>query len=89
MASGVPLVATAVSAMPELLGGGAGLLVPPDDDEALAESIETLLDDRILAGRIAKTAVARVQERYTFDGMITALEALYDSVLGRSSDDVS
>ena len=82
MASGVPLVATAVSSLPELLEDGAGILVPLGDDVALAHAIATLLDDPDLAARLAATAVRRVEEHYTFEGMITAIEALYDSVLG-------
>lgn len=86
MASGVPLVATAVSALPELLGGGAGILVPLGDDPALARAIAAVLDDSGLAARLAATAVARVEQLYTFEGMIAALESLYDEVLGRSRE---
>ena len=43
MAAGVPLVATAVSALPQLLADGAGVLVEPEDDVALADAIEELL----------------------------------------------
>ncbi len=85
MASGVPLVATAVSALPELLEGGAGVLVPPADDAALADAIDALLTDAPRARAFADVALARVRERYTFEGMVAAIETLYDDVLGQST----
>jgi L-malate glycosyltransferase len=42
MLAGVPVVATNVSSLPELVGG-AGLLVPPDDPHALAEAVNEVL----------------------------------------------
>lgn len=43
MAVGVPAVASAVGAVPELLAGGAGRLVPPDDPLALADALAATL----------------------------------------------
>ncbi len=50
MACGVPVVATTGGALPEVLGpdGGAALLVPPNDAEALAGGLRRLLDDEAL-----------------------------------------
>lgn len=46
MACGLPCVGTRVGAVPEIVEEGkAGLLVPPGDDGALADAIDTLLDD--------------------------------------------
>ena len=52
MACGVPLVATTGGALPEVVGtdGETGLLVPPDDPEALAAGIRRIMDDPALAG---------------------------------------
>ena len=43
MASGVPIVATAVGGIPDVLGRDAGWLVPPEDPEALADAIDHAL----------------------------------------------
>ena len=56
MASGLPVVSTTATAIPEVVPHGqAGLLVPPRDPAALAAAIETLLHDpqRLAAARLA------------------------------------
>ncbi len=50
MRAGVPLVATAVGGLPELVGDGA-LLVPPGDVDAVDTAVRSLLDDPGLRGR--------------------------------------
>lgn len=80
MAAGVPLIATAVSALPRMLDGGAGVLVPLGDDSALADAIGELVADPERARAIGARGHERVVERYTFAGMIASLEELYDDV---------
>ena len=78
MASGIPVVATAVGGTPELLDHGrCGILVPPDDAAALADALSRLLQDP--AGRHALTSAARqrVLDRYSELAMLRAYEALY------------
>lgn len=61
MQAGVPIVASDLPAVREILGGGEhGLLVPPDDPQALARAIDTLLGDRQLAARLVERAAAHV-----------------------------
>ncbi len=64
MASGVPVVSTSVSGIPELLGDGAGAMVAPDDPVALAGAMERLLDDAALACDLAERGRARVQRDF-------------------------
>lgn len=60
MAAGLPVIATAVGAIPDFVKDGEdGLLVPPRDPAALAAAITRLLDDEPLRARMA----ARVRER--------------------------
>jgi glycosyltransferase involved in cell wall biosynthesis len=84
MAAGVPLVATAVSALPQLLADGAGVLVEPDDNVALADAIEQLLADPERARAIGEQGRRRVQSDYSFKGMMRALEETFDDVLAET-----
>jgi glycosyltransferase involved in cell wall biosynthesis len=62
MAAGVPVVATRVSGVPELVEG-AGLLVEPGDAAALANAIATALDDSGI-DEVTRRARARVAENF-------------------------
>ena len=65
MASGVPVVSTTVSGIPELVEDGVtGLLVPPDDAEVLSQAISRLLTDPELAARLARAGRQRVEREY-------------------------
>jgi glycosyltransferase involved in cell wall biosynthesis len=68
MACGLPLVATRVGALPEIVGSdnAAGLLVPPGDAEALAVALGRLLDEPELRARLGAAGRRRVQERFTW-----------------------
>jgi glycosyltransferase involved in cell wall biosynthesis len=87
MAHGVPVVATAVGGIPELLGGGAGLTVAPDDPDALAAAIAAMLRDdaaRIAAGRQGRV---EAEERYSVaamrDGTLRVMRDLLDGRVSR------
>jgi glycosyltransferase involved in cell wall biosynthesis len=81
MAAGRPIVATAVGAATELIADGIhGLLVPPGDEEKLAEAIERLLTDRELAQRLGTAARRRVWERYSREAMVRRFEDFYLSL---------
>jgi sugar transferase (PEP-CTERM/EpsH1 system associated) len=83
MASGTPVVATAVGGTPWLLGGGAcGTLVPSGDGRALAEAIRSLLADPIGRRRMAQAARERVLEEFGHAAMVCAYEKLYRQVAG-------
>jgi glycosyltransferase involved in cell wall biosynthesis len=67
MAAGAPVIATGVSGIPELVEHERnGLLVEPDDPEALAAALIRLHEDRELAARLSDAARVTVRER--FDG---------------------
>jgi glycosyltransferase involved in cell wall biosynthesis len=83
MAAGLPVVATAVGGLRELIDDGrTGLLVPrPDDAGALAGAVERVLADDALAARLGAAARAEARERYSFDRMVGAFEDLYVTAL--------
>lgn len=75
MAVGVPVVATAVGSLPEVLGDAARL-VPDDDAAALAAALDALLTDD--AERTARIAAGQAQAaRYSWTATADALAALY------------
>jgi starch synthase len=65
---GLPCVGVRHCAMPEIISDGeTGLLVPPDDDEALARALIRILEDRELAERMGRAAMVKAQERFRWD----------------------
>ncbi len=84
-AVGAPVVASRVGGLPEIVGGGAGVLVPPGDPAALAGAIGSLLGDPGLRRELGRSARRRFEEE--FDGRVWArrLAALYREVGGNGS----
>jgi glycosyltransferase involved in cell wall biosynthesis len=62
--------------------GETGLLVPPEDGEALAAAIRRLLGDADLRRRLARSGRRLVLERFTADHMARSFRALYDELVG-------
>lgn len=88
MAAGVPVVATAVNAVADLVEPGVtGLLVPPARPDLLAGAIGFLLDNPHEAASMAMTAKARIGPRYGIEALRTALSAAYQPLTspGRSA----
>jgi glycosyltransferase involved in cell wall biosynthesis len=83
MACGVPLVATTGGALPEVVGadGETGLLVTPDDPEALASAIRRVLDDPELAARLGQGGRQRVLGRFTWEATARGTAEQYRMVL--------
>jgi glycosyltransferase involved in cell wall biosynthesis len=64
---GVPVVASRVGAIPDVVRDGAtGLLVPPDDRQALAAALVRLLSDRSLARRLGERAAEEARSRFAW-----------------------
>ncbi|WP_329085707.1 MULTISPECIES: glycosyltransferase [unclassified Streptosporangium] len=80
MAAGKPIVATAVGGTCELLNG-RGLLIPPQDPQALAESLERVLRDPGLGVSLGGAARAWALDNLDVDSMIDRHLALYRHLL--------
>ncbi len=85
MAAGVPVVATAVDGVPEILDDSVALLVAPGDPAALAAAIERMCADEPLRERLVRAARARVEERYTAARNARETLALYERLLAGAS----
>jgi len=83
MAAGLPVVATRVGGIPEVVEHGVtGLLVPPRDPEALAQAIIALLQDRERAEAMGQAGRARVEKYFSVERMVQQTEALYEDLIG-------
>jgi glycosyltransferase involved in cell wall biosynthesis len=84
MASGVPIVATSVGGIPEIVEHGVtGVLVPPGDEAVLADAIEWVLSHPETIEPMVAAARRRVEEKYSLERMISEYEALYRISAGR------
>jgi glycosyltransferase involved in cell wall biosynthesis len=85
MTAGLPVVATGVGGVLELVAHErTGLLVPPGDPRALADQMQRLMRDTSLATRLGLAARVEVSTRYSFDRMVSSFESIYLAELGRS-----
>ncbi|NNN01835.1 MAG: glycosyltransferase family 4 protein [Acidimicrobiaceae bacterium] len=83
MSCAVPVVATTGGALPEVVGtsGETGLLVEPNNPEALVEAIRRLLDDPELRTRLGAAGRERVMQRFTWEVTARGTAACYDTIL--------
>ena len=82
MAAGLPVIASRVGGLLDLIEDGRnGLLVSPDDPEALAAAVESLIVSPARAEALGASAREEVARRYSFDRMMRAFEDLYTSQL--------
>jgi glycosyltransferase involved in cell wall biosynthesis len=81
MEAGLPIVATKVGGIPDLIEDGVhGLLVEPGEPDGLAAAIHDLLNDRIRASALG----ARRRREFDLDVMVGNVEALYEELLAAS-----
>ena len=84
-AMGMPVVATAVGGVPDLLSDGeTGLLVPDGDDAAMAEAILRLLRDPALSARLSANG-RELARRFAPEGVLAEWRGILDEIGGRDS----
>jgi glycosyltransferase involved in cell wall biosynthesis len=85
-AAGMPLIATRVGGIPEILGADAAALVAPGDPEALAHAIGQALQDEPARRAAAQRLQTRVRDVFSAEAMTDAVLAAYgDVIAGRNS----
>lgn len=90
MAMGKSVVATDVGSVSEVVTHGkTGLLVVPNDVQAVAEAVLSLLQDPDLANSLGKRGRERVERRFSLDVMLDNVQTVYSSILeqkGKSTE---
>jgi glycosyltransferase involved in cell wall biosynthesis len=81
MASGLPVLATAVAGVPEaVVDGETGTLVDPDDFEGFVDALRTLVTDDDLRRRYGEASVARCGALFSMEANAAAISQVYRSV---------
>ena len=84
MSVGRAVVASRVGGLPEVVADGeSGLLAPPGEPAALAQTVDRLLADPALRARLAAAGQRRVAARFTLEVMTEKMLTLYGELLGR------
>ena len=77
MASGVPIIASAVGSIPELVGDH-GIIVPPRDDRALADAITKIVTDTKLAEQLSKEGKEYAAKQFSITNAVNNLKDIYN-----------
>ena len=82
MAAGLPVVASGVGGIPEIVSPGVtGKLVPPGDPDALASALNTLLADPGAMARMSEAAQQRARREFSAQAWLARLGQLYEQVV--------
>jgi glycosyltransferase involved in cell wall biosynthesis len=86
LAAGVPIVATAAGGIPEVVADGRnGLLVPIAEPARLADAVVRLLQDAALRQRMREANRRAPSGQYPVEGMVEAVERLYEDLLAKEA----
>ena len=82
---GVPIVATRIGGIPEIVSDGVdGILIPPADSDAIANNVANLLNNAEKLKSLASAGREKVIERFEFEDMTRRYEAVYESLSGKN-----
>ena len=84
-ASGLPVVATAVGEVPQIVSDGeTGWLVKPKDAGGLAKRIEAIINNPLLGKKMGEAGRRRMEQKYSWEIICEKLEKAYQEVIDRS-----
>ena len=81
MAYGLPVISTTVGGIPDVVTAETGILVPPEDTEALAGAMLRLANDPALRTRMGKAAKSRYEELFSPDSVLPVVMKRYRAVI--------
>lgn len=85
MAAGVPVVATAVGGVPEVISRAEAILVRPDDPTRLADAIREALSDPAAARARARAARQRLEREFAVQPWLERYDVLYHTLAERGA----
>ena len=86
MATGLPVLATAVGGNPELVQAGVtGTLVPRNDPESMASAMRAYAESPELCRRHGTEARRTIERRFGMEAMVDAYMTIYDELLARNA----
>jgi glycosyltransferase involved in cell wall biosynthesis len=84
MSNRMSIIATEVGGIPEIIENGReGILIPPEDPEALAQAVIKLLEDRKLRVKLGLNAYKKVKEKYSIEVYTKNIFDLYKSLINK------
>ena len=87
MAMGLPVIATRVGGVPEVVTGGkTGILVPARDATAIAKAIVRLARDAKLARELAQAGYKKAHSAFGAEAMVDRISAVYQELLTAEGD---
>lgn len=85
MACGLPVVATEVGGIPEAVGPGTAILVPPRQAPRLASALGSLISSSSLRESLGSAGLERVREKFSWERSAEELEHIYEEVVDQGS----
>jgi len=80
MAAGLPIVASQVGAVPEVVGSDNGFLVPPGDIDSLVHYIRVLASDPAVRTAMGRFNAQEAQQKYSLDRVIAEIRQVYTMI---------
>lgn len=84
MANGIPIIASAVGGIPDMIDAESGILVPPGDARALAKAMIVLAENPQLRRRMGQAALARYRTLFSPDAVIPLMLETYSRVAAQA-----
>jgi glycosyltransferase involved in cell wall biosynthesis len=85
MVSGKPMIGTRTGGIPDMIDDGVnGLLVPPNDPQALAVAMQTLIDQPEMRARMAIAGLSKI-EGFMAASVVPRIESVYNEVLANTA----